>query len=151
MGVDNLLNLIMASKWAPGASKTPEEIMKRRTEWFSDMVWSAYKVNLQLETPEAITDAMGKTLLELGKGIGKAKGQIVRVKAYSDDQVGKIYLSITPDLRVEYRPSAYAGEKVAALKFTVSCVVKGIEVSDVTAALKKALSQIKGTFLITRV
>lgn len=151
MGVENLLDLAMASKWKPSASRTPDEVMKRRTEWFSDMVWSAYKVGFQLDAEESITDAMGKTLLELGRGIEKGGGEIVRIKAYSDHPAGKIYLSLTPDLRMEYRPGAYTGEKVKAFKFTVSCVVKGLEVGDVTSALKAALSQFKGSFLVTRV
>lgn len=150
MGVENLLQLILTTKWSPSASKTPKEVMERRTEWFSDMVWSAYKVSLQLEKDEPITDVIGKTLLELGRGIKQMKGEIVRIKSYSDHPSGKIYLSITPDLRIEYRPGAYTGEKVTSVKFTVSCVVKGVEVGDITGALKGALSQFKGGFLITR-
>jgi G3E family GTPase len=151
MGVESLLELAISSKWSHGAARAPEEVMKRRTEWFSDMVWSAYKVSLQLDAEEAITDAIGKTLLELGKGIIKSGGEIVRIKSYSDHPAGKIYLSITPDLRMEYRPGAYTGEKVKSFKFTLSCVVKGVEVGDVTAALKAALSKFKGSFIMTRV
>jgi G3E family GTPase len=151
MGVENLLEFALTSKWSQSASKTPEEVMKRRTEWFSNMVWSAYNVSIQLEKGEAITDVIGKTLLELGKQINKAGGEVVRIKSYSDHATGKIYLSISPDLRIEYRPGEYAGEKVRALKFTISCVVKGIEVGDVTSALKASLSQLKGNFSVTRV
>lgn len=151
MGVGNLLETALESKWSPAAPRTTEDVMKRRTEWFSDMVWSAYKVSLQLEGEAAITEAIGKILLELGRGINKFGGGIVRIKAYLDHPPGKIYFSLSPDLSIEYRRGTYTGERATDLKFTLSCVVKGIEVGEVTMALKAALSQFKGSFLVARV
>ena len=150
MGVDGLVELSLASKWSQSQSRSPDGVMRRRTEWCSRLVWSAYVVNLQLDTAEAITEVVGKTLLEMARGILRVRGETVRIKAYCDNPAGRVYLSITPDLRIEYRPGAYAGEKVKGLKFTVSCIAKGIDAGDMTAVLKEALSQFKGNFLITK-
>lgn len=150
MGVDGLAELSLASRWSQSQPKALESLKRRRSEWCSDLAWSAYVVNLQLDDSEAITEAVGKTILEMARGILRAHGETVRIKAYCDNPAGRVYLSITPDLRIEYRPGAYAGEKVKGLKFTVSCIAKGIDTGDMTAALREALSQFKGNFLITK-
>jgi G3E family GTPase len=150
MGIDGLVELSLASKWSQPQSRSSEGVMKRRAEWCTGLVWSAYVVNLQLDTSEAITEVVGKTLLEMARGILRAHGETVRIKAYCDNPAGRVYLSITPDLRIEYMPGVYAGEKVKGLKFAVSCLAKRIETGDMTTALKEALSQFKGKFLITK-
>ncbi len=150
MGVDGLVELLLASKWSAPRPKAPEGIKRRRSEWCSSLAWSAYVVNLQLGDAEAITEVVGKTLLEMARGIIKARGEIVRIKAYCDNAAGRVYLSITPDLRIEYRPGDYTGEKVKGLKFSVSCIAKGIVEGDMATALKEALSQFNGNFLITK-
>jgi G3E family GTPase len=150
MGVDGLVELSLASKWSQAQARTPDDVMRRRTEWCSRMVWSAYVVNLQLDSADAITEVVGKTILEMARGIIRAHGETIRIKAYCDHTVGRVYLSITPDLRIEYRPNAYAGEKVDGLKFSVSCIAKNMDADEITTVLKEALSQFKGSFLITK-
>jgi G3E family GTPase len=150
MGVDGLVELSLASKWSQQQPKATEGVRKRRAEWCSSLAWSAYVINLQLEDSAAITDVVGKTIFEMARGILKSQGETVRIKAYCDNPAGRVYLSITPDLRIEYCPGSYTGEKVKGLKFAVSCIARGIDTGDMTNALKESLSQFKGNFLITK-
>jgi len=150
MGADGLVELLLASKWSQGQPRTPDGIMRRSREWCSGMAWAACLVNMQLNDAEAITEVVGKAILEMARGIVKAHGEVVRIKAYCDHPAGRVYLSITPDLRIEYRPGTYAGEKVKGLKFTLSCVAKKVDSGDMVTMLKEALSQFKGSSLITK-
>lgn len=149
-GVDGLAEALLASRWAQTRSKATDAIMRKRAEWCSRLAWSAFIVNLQLDSAEAITDVVGRTIYEMARGIIRARGETVRIKAYCDNPAGKVYLSITPDLRIEYKPGAYTGEKVKGLKFSISCIARGVEAGDMTAMLKDSLSQFKGNFLITK-
>jgi len=151
IGVDSLIPAMMESKWQQGKARSSEGVFERRTQYFTDMTWVAYRANFELKKEEIIQNVVGDLLIKMGKGIIARKGEIVRVKAYSDEPAEKTYASLTPDLRVEFQPNTFSASKIRAGKLTISCVVKGLEISEISAALKEALAEISKGFLVSRV
>jgi G3E family GTPase len=151
IGIDSLIPELIESKWQHGKARSSEGVLQRRTQYFTDMSWVAYRANFELKKEEIIQNVVGDLLIKMGKGIIARKGEIVRVKAYSDESPEKTYASLTPDLRVEFRPSTFSTSKIKIGKLTISCVVKGLEISEVSAALKEALTDISKEFLVSRV
>ncbi|MBM5804911.1 MAG: hypothetical protein FJZ49_02430 [Candidatus Verstraetearchaeota archaeon] len=149
-GVDGLLSELMTTRWTPRPPQTVPEVTQRRTEEFSNMHWSAYKVEFELPDESAFQDTMRKILTLSGDEMLKSGGQIVRVKAYLEAPSNRIYASLTPDLNVEFYPNSEA-LKIRSGVLTLSFVVKGIKGEEVSSALKKALSETGGKFTVKRV
>jgi len=149
-GVEALLPNLMTAKWSPRPSQTAPEVTRRRTEEFSNMHWSAYRVEFELPNESAFQDTMRKILTRSGDEMLKSGGQIVRVKAYSDAPSSRVYASLTPDLKVEFYPGSETLRTRSGV-LTLSFVVKAIKGEEVSSALKKALSEIGGQFNVKRV
>jgi G3E family GTPase len=149
-GVEGLLSDLMTARWSPRPPQTVPEVNQRRTEEFSNMHWSAYRVEFELPNESTFQDTMRKILTRSGEEMLKSGGQIVRVKAYLEAPSNKIYASLTPDLKVEFYPDSEA-LRIRSGVLTLSFVVKGIKGEEVSSALKKALSEIGGKFTVKRV
>jgi len=149
-GVEGLLSDLMTARWSPKPPLTMPEVTQRRTEEFSNMHWSAYRVDFELQDESAFQDTMREVLTRSGDGMLKSGGQIVRVKAYLEAPSNRIYASLTPDLKVEFYPGSET-VKIRSGVLTLSFVVKAIKGEEVSSALKRALSVIGGKFSVKRV
>jgi len=149
-GVEPLVEHLLESKWSGGTQKSTGDTLERRTQWFSDMVWSAYKVEFTLAAATPVRDAVGRILTNLGEQILDKGGEIVRIKAYALGQAEKVYVSMNPDLKLDYRLTPDSDWSIEGGTYIMSCVVKGIEVGDISSALKLAVSAASSTFSISR-